>query len=133
MTFKIKGCTDTTFQTPVDAAKPLIEAPPIVQYPAPRSFTGEGKPAAAIGSPFAVVGRDRISETGIDWWFARMNTSTFDPLIVAVTLWDPRSTAWGTYQAWMHPPTYQLAEAGSEYNLTNWRVRFSSIESTTAT
>ena len=131
MTFKIKGCTDTTFQTPVDAAKPLIEAPPIVQYPMPRSFTGEGKPAAAIGLPWAEVGRDIASQTCYTWYLGRLDSN--EPALVAVCLWDPKTAAYGTYQAWMHAPTFYGAAPASEVTFTNFRVKFTSCESTTAT
>lgn len=130
MAFSIKGATDTTYQTPVDDAKPLIEAPPIIHYPTPQGFTGEGKPCAAIGKPWAVVGRNTITSTGLAWWKARVNT-TLDATLVCVTLYDPKSVAWGTYQAWLHwPPEYDVAEAADVPKLTKARFKFSAIEST---
>lgn len=131
MTFKIKGHGDGTFQTPVDDAKPLIEAPPIIYYPAPAAFTGEGKPAAAIGKPWAEVGRDNMSATGIAWYHSRLDGN--EPTLVAVVLYDPRSAAYGTYQAWMHCPTYIGGHPDSVVRLANVRTKFTAIESTTAT
>ena len=131
MAFQIKGSGDGAFQTPVDAAKPLIEAPPIIYYPPPTAFTGEGKPAAAIGLGYAEVGRDNITPTGVTWYQNRLDGN--NPTLVAVVLYDPRSAAWGTYQAWMHCPTWQGGHPGSVVRLANFRVPFTSCESTTAT
>ena len=131
MTFKIKGHGDGSYETPVTDAKPLIEAPPIIYHPPYTAFTGEGKPAAAIGKPWAEVGRDNCTATGFAWYHARLDGNA--PTLVAVRLYDPRTAAYGSYQAWMHPPTWEGGHPGSVVRLAKLRVRFTHIESTTAT
>jgi len=127
MAFTVKGVNDTTYQTPDNDSKPLIEAPPVLRYPEAMGFTGEGKPCARVGKPWAIVGRNSMNSTGFAWWSARAGT-TLVPVEVNVTLWDPRSVAWGTYTAYLDwPPKYNIGSPADVPKLTDVRFMFSAI------
>ncbi len=129
MAFTVKGYGDESYQTPYEDARPLIEAPPIVYHPSYSAFTGEGQPCASVGKAWAIVGRDSITQSGLGWYVGRLNGTT--PTLVCVTLYDPWTAAWGTYQAYMHPPEYDGARPGSTTRVSNFRCRFTAVEATT--
>lgn len=116
--FWIAGCVPPWY------AGPDRLHPPLVKYPEPKAKYGGGRPARAIGLPSAEVGREWISQQGLDWWMS-LFTSTSEPYIAtSVSLYDPLSNGWRTGSGYVWKPEYRPAE--NMY--TDFRVKITGLE-----
>ena len=98
--------------------------PPVVRYPEPRARYGGGRPARAIGLPSAIVGREWISQEGLNWWMSLFEATDNPYISASVTLYDPLSNGWRSGSGYIWKPEYKSAD-----NIySEFRVRITGLE-----
>ena len=91
-------------------------------YPQPRGWSGQGKPVAAVGKPWVEIGRDLISQTGLNWYNAFFSNDDDEYVDVTLVIYDPRAGQERTFSAVMLRPTWESQERNGYYR--DFRVRF---------
>lgn len=115
-------------QWPVEA-RPLVEAPPVVIYPAQRGPNGAGLPGAQYGLPYSLPGRNMISAAGLAYWNGLYETASSGSALVKVQLYDPYTATWAVYQGVLWRYTVDTA-ARSNYRFQNFRAKISELTPT---
>jgi len=115
------------YQEPPVYARPDRIHPPVVRYPEPKARYAFGRPARAIGQPYAVIGRGAISQEGLNWWQAFFTSASDLKTEVRVNLYDPLANSWRSGSGFMWRPSFQSkgSTASTYYDFT---IRLTGLE-----
>lgn len=115
--------------TPPTAAAPTAPHTPGVIHPKAAAYDGLGRPVGAVGQAEAVVGRNFITATGLDWWLDHFASATDLSVTVAdLNIYDPLQQTEVTYSsAEMHRPTWNEDDSNPGSWYRDFRVRFTAL------
>lgn len=121
MTLRINGAS------PIHDAYPDVQGPPVLVEPRPEAMRSPAIPAKVSPAYEMRVGRNWISQEGLNWWMSFFASPSQLYTSVSVTFFHPEENAWVSGSAYMWRPSLGQETFGT-CNFANFSVLFTGLE-----